>query len=590
VFAHQDAIDVTKVELDFNTSSINVTSLYSDEDQQTEAVKVQAHCMNTDRTDFWGRQQPQVAAIPAGQVLPLWMAMQIPTSSSSFNISGVVTITVGTAGTKMRVPVEIVVSGPPIADGGDSEEWRGTRLQWLDSDLAVAGDTVPPPYEAINVTHGQELVVDMLDKQVAVGADGMLSSVKVGTSAKSDNDPTGATVELLAAPVDFGIFVGGQRIMFDPGAFKLLSSSNMSTAWSSLATATTATTGAAAGMLMAVNGSIDCTGFADYVVTLTSPGGGGVDGLAVNMSVPSTPTNSHMAMGLGLMGGYIENVMAAAAQKHKHGEELEWLVFDFGKAITAGKFSRFQVLSISCLFSLTNTCTYSHMAARLPHIVTWLLSYHIQSHGCSLTTYSHLAALLPLSITADALGLYTSADGVHDPTLMRLWSSNSATGGHPSSGTQGMPTSWKPVGAPLMGKSSVSGRQVLPFTSAAGTATSMNVSARYWKLEIVSRQPSSGCKPQKSCQGWIAEIQVVTVHTQRAVRLCILLPARRILVLILCRSALCINHIRSFVTLPPASGSSTMVCSICRRVYEHTYRPIYLCSYTLRQVLARTTS
>jgi hypothetical protein len=28
--------------------------------------------------------------------------------------------------------------------------------------------------------------------------------------------------------------------------------------------------------------------------------------------------------------------MAAAAQKHKHSEELEWLVFDFGEVVSAG--------------------------------------------------------------------------------------------------------------------------------------------------------------------------------------------------------------------------------------------------------------
>jgi hypothetical protein len=91
--------------------------------------------------------------------------------------------------TKIAVPVEIAVTGSPLSDGGDSEEWRGTRLQWLDSDLAVAGDTVPAPYSPINVTRRPDagqggaggVAVQMLDKHITIGADGMLSSIKVGT-------------------------------------------------------------------------------------------------------------------------------------------------------------------------------------------------------------------------------------------------------------------------------------------------------------------------------------------------------------------------------------------------------------------------
>jgi hypothetical protein len=56
--------------------------------QAGQETNVQAHCMNTDRTDFWGRKRTQVVTVPHLQVLPLWIALQIPSSANSANISG----------------------------------------------------------------------------------------------------------------------------------------------------------------------------------------------------------------------------------------------------------------------------------------------------------------------------------------------------------------------------------------------------------------------------------------------------------------------------------------------------------------------
>ena len=65
--------------------------------------------------------------------------------------------------------------------------YRGTRLTWLDSDLGIAGDTVPPPFTPLKVTpgdgtvpsaggrgrrtraSGSGFVASMLDKKITVG-------------------------------------------------------------------------------------------------------------------------------------------------------------------------------------------------------------------------------------------------------------------------------------------------------------------------------------------------------------------------------------------------------------------------------------
>ena len=76
---------------------------------------------------------------------------------------------------EVTVTLAIDINGTALTDGGDSQAWRGTRLQWLDSDLAQAGDTVPPPYESLSVRNASSagFLVTMLDKALQIGPDGL---------------------------------------------------------------------------------------------------------------------------------------------------------------------------------------------------------------------------------------------------------------------------------------------------------------------------------------------------------------------------------------------------------------------------------
>jgi hypothetical protein len=150
------------------------------------------HCMNFNGTDYWGRPYTpeQEVSVPEGGVVALWVRVLVPSTIAAGSYTGSATVHLATSTTDTTstaspwtstnnpldlVSVVLQVAGPPLKDGGDSSQWRGTRLTWLDSDLGVAGDTVPPPFIPLAVQEAAGaagFTAVMLDKRVQIGADG----------------------------------------------------------------------------------------------------------------------------------------------------------------------------------------------------------------------------------------------------------------------------------------------------------------------------------------------------------------------------------------------------------------------------------
>ena len=103
--------------------------------------------------------------------MPLWIAVAVDKSQPAGMYTGDITV-VFEGGASASVGVNLTVAGPSLGDThGDAEQWRGTRLAWLDSDIAVSGDTVPPPFTPLSATQPMPMVgfdVTMLDKAIKV--------------------------------------------------------------------------------------------------------------------------------------------------------------------------------------------------------------------------------------------------------------------------------------------------------------------------------------------------------------------------------------------------------------------------------------
>lgn len=118
------------------------------------------------------RYSPQSPVlVRPGVILPLWIAVAVDESQPAGTYTGEITV-VFEGGATSSVGVNLTVAGPSLGDThGDAEQWRGTRLAWLDSDIAVSGDTVPPPFIPLSATVPMPMVgfdVTMLDKAIRV--------------------------------------------------------------------------------------------------------------------------------------------------------------------------------------------------------------------------------------------------------------------------------------------------------------------------------------------------------------------------------------------------------------------------------------
>src|SRR6185312_15673767 len=86
--------------------------------------------------------------VAEGNVQALWMGVDIPANAAPGIYKGAVFIS--TLGTKAkRIPLQITVTGKYLADRGDSESWRYSRLRWLNSTIGIS-DKPTEPFTNIN--------------------------------------------------------------------------------------------------------------------------------------------------------------------------------------------------------------------------------------------------------------------------------------------------------------------------------------------------------------------------------------------------------------------------------------------------------
>jgi len=104
-------------------------------------------CFNLGGTDFQGKPFKTKLNIPKGKVQPLWFGFDIPSDMKPGEYSFDVIIQ-----PKGEIPqtikAHIKVTGQILADRGDSEPWRHSRLRWLNSTLGI-DDHVVAPYTAL---------------------------------------------------------------------------------------------------------------------------------------------------------------------------------------------------------------------------------------------------------------------------------------------------------------------------------------------------------------------------------------------------------------------------------------------------------
>ncbi|MDP4252158.1 MAG: DUF6067 family protein, partial [Bacteroidota bacterium] len=145
-------------------------------------------CFNLEGIDWQGIYFKKKLDLPAGKIQPLWFGVDIPADAVpgwhhfSVQISG--------AGLSTQtVRISLLVKRRRLADRGDGEAWRGSRLRWLNSRLGI-DDSVTHPYTALQVNNQ---IIRCRSADVRLDRTGFPASIRAGGQ------------EILKAPLTLNI-------------------------------------------------------------------------------------------------------------------------------------------------------------------------------------------------------------------------------------------------------------------------------------------------------------------------------------------------------------------------------------------------
>ncbi len=243
-------------------------------------------CFNLGGIDAAARPFTRTVRVDAGRVQPLWCGIEVAESTPPGDYSGQLTVAPrGQA--PMPIPVRLTVLPALIANHGDDEPWRLTRLRWLDSTLAVDDDLVAP-FTPVTVT-GQ--TVGVLGRSVTLDTLGFPASIESRFAIEMTHlQPQGRPV--LTGPI--ALVASGAGVTPWKGSGVTFTKQRPgAVAW---------TASAAGGALhLATDAQLDGDGNLEYAVRLRADRPTAVDD--IRLEIPMAAGVARYLMGLGVKGG-----------------------------------------------------------------------------------------------------------------------------------------------------------------------------------------------------------------------------------------------------------------------------------------------
>ncbi len=234
-------------------------------------------CFNTGGTDPYGKPFIKRVDVPEGAVQPLWIGVDIPENTRPGTYRGQVTITPENAAAQ-TIEVRIKVENKVLADRGDDEPWRHSRLRWLNSTLGI-DDEPTHPYKAIeNAGDGS---YNMTGKIFSLHESSLPGSIRAGDTEILAG-PVALMVETASGREDFSAPDDVVTLKDKPGI--------KSASWKSQSQ----------NLELSGTGTIESDGYINYKITLKAPAGLAIRD--VRLEIPLHADVAQYMMGMGLPG------------------------------------------------------------------------------------------------------------------------------------------------------------------------------------------------------------------------------------------------------------------------------------------------
>lgn len=244
-------------------------------------------CFNTEGTDVTGTVFEKNCSVDKGKVQALWVGTQLPEHLSAGTYQGTVTVSAANAESK-TVQVSLNVSENVIANHGDNEPWRHSRLRWLNSQIGF-DDEVIAPYTPLVM---KDKTISCLGREIKLSDLGLPEHITsyfketmtgIGTNGRS----------VLAAPMELAADGGAWENL----NFEITKHKQGAIAWKAL--------NQNSRFLMDLEGEMESDGNIAYKVTLVAREDASVEDVALRTHLASGV--GRYMMGLGEKGGYCPN-------------------------------------------------------------------------------------------------------------------------------------------------------------------------------------------------------------------------------------------------------------------------------------------
>ena len=241
-------------------------------------------CFNTEGIDVTGTVFEKNCSVEQGKVQALWIGAMVPEQTSAGLYRGTVTVSAANVAPK-QVEVELTVTDQLIADHGDNEPWRHSRLRWLNSQIGF-DDEVVAPYTPVVL---QDKQLSILGRTVQLADNGFPQSItsyfketltRIGTEGRA----------LLDQPICLEAD-GGAWENLD---FAITKRKPAAVAWKAMNQNDR--------FLMQLEGELESDGNMTYHVTLIARTDGVINDVALRTHL--APGVAKYMMGLGEKGGY----------------------------------------------------------------------------------------------------------------------------------------------------------------------------------------------------------------------------------------------------------------------------------------------
>ena len=234
-------------------------------------------CFNTDGVDINGKSFSKRLDVKQSKVQPLWVGIDIPANAVPDTYEGFIVVKPENL-KEQKVKINLTIENDFLADRGDGEPWRHSRLRWLNSTLGIDDEPVAP-YTSL-VLDNQK--ISCLGRSVQLNNFGFPEVINSWGNS------------ILASQVKFTIEINNRIETLNSGTFSYTKQKNGIVAWES--------TEENSNIMLICKGEMEFDGRLNYNCQVISKADIHIQD--IRLELPLKKEFATYMMGMGRMGGF----------------------------------------------------------------------------------------------------------------------------------------------------------------------------------------------------------------------------------------------------------------------------------------------